>query len=218
MNGEDAVTVLILKSTVDRVFCAGADLKERLSMPEGQIAPFVTTLRDAFSNLADAPFLSIAAIEGSALGGGLEMALACDIRVASNSAKLGLPETGLAIIPGAGGTQRLPRIVGLPKAKEMIYLGSILTAEKAMSISLVNEVVEVGHAFSRAVQLAEVLASKGPVALRQAKAAIDGGYGLGLPDALEVERQAYGKLVHTRDRTEGLLAFKEKRSPSYTGQ
>ena len=94
------------------------------------------------------------------MGGGLELALACDIRVASYSAKLGLPETGLAIIPGAGGTQRLPRIVGLPKAKEMIYLGSILSAEKAFSISLVSEVVEDGHAFSRAVQLAEVLATK----------------------------------------------------------
>lgn len=116
--------------------------------------------QDAFTNLADAPFVSIAAIEGSALGGGLELALACDIRVASNSAKLGLPETGLAIIPGAGGTQRLPRIVGLPKAKEMIYLGSILTAAKALSISLVNEVVEDGQAFNRAVQLAEVLATK----------------------------------------------------------
>lgn len=118
--------------------------------------------KDSFANLANAPFISIAALEGSALGGGLELALACDIRIAGSKAKLGLPETGLAIIPGAGGTQRLPRIVGVAKAKEMIYLGTILDADKAYSISLVNEIVEEGQALNRAVQIAEQLEKKVP--------------------------------------------------------
>jgi methylglutaconyl-CoA hydratase len=124
----DRVDCLIVHSGVDRVFCAGADLKERLGMADEDVGPFVATLRDALTALAKLPFPTIAAMEGVALGGGLELALACDLRIAGANAKMGLPEANLAILPGAGGTQRLPRIVGVAKAKEMILTAQILTS------------------------------------------------------------------------------------------
>lgn len=168
----------------------------------------------------------------------MELALACDLRIAGSQAKLGLPETGLAIIPGAGGTQRLPRIVGLAKAKELIYTGRILNAEEAAAISLVNEVVETGHAYERAVQVAEGIATKvilkcyetavgnvvikyvfkGPVALRMAKYALERGFDMDISAGLVFEGDVYSKLVPTEDRKEGLRAFTEKRSPYYSGR
>ena len=126
VSSDKSARVVIISSNVSKVFCAGADLKERATMPENQIAGFVAQLRDSFQAVANIPVPVIAAIDGAALGGGLELALACDLRVASETSTLGLPETALAIIPGAGGTQRLPRLLGLGKAKELVFLAKRL--------------------------------------------------------------------------------------------
>lgn len=214
------INCVVVRSGVERVFCAGADLKERLVMPEDAVAPFVATLRAAFDGVAQLPMPTIAAIDGVALGGGLELALACDIRIVSSNPKnlLGLPETALAIIPGAGGTQRLPRVVGVAKAKELIYTAARLSPQQALSIGLVNEVAPEGvTAATRAAEMAVQIANKGPIALRMAKQSIDAGLALPLKDALEEENRGYIGVTYTSDRVEGLKAFVEKRSPSYRG-
>jgi methylglutaconyl-CoA hydratase len=212
------VRVLIVRSTVDKVFCAGADLKERLAMPEEKVAPFVGRLRNAFDSLATLPIPTIATIDGVALGGGLELALACDIRVASANATLGLPETNLAIIPGAGGTQRLPRVVGVAKAKQLIFTGARLNGIEAHGLGIVNEVVREGSSYAKAVEIANQIVDKGPVGVRMAKKAIDEGIAVPLSQALEIEKNCYAQVVPTKDRVEGLKSFTEKRKPVYRGE
>ncbi len=141
LSQDKNICALIIRSTVPKVFCAGADLKERATMSEADVVVFVYSLRDSLSAVANLPFPTIAAIEGAALGGGLELAMACDLRIAGADAILGLPETALAIIPGAGGTQRLPRLVGIPKAKELIFLAKRLTALESASIGFIHFLV-----------------------------------------------------------------------------
>lgn len=217
---------LVIESTVPRVFCAGADLKERATMNEEEVELFVKSLRDTFQRVAELPIPTAAAIDGAALGGGLELALACDMRFASSSAVLGLPETKLAIIPGAGGTQRLPRIVGVAKAKELIFTGRRLTAEEAAGIGLITEHVAsdtssgdaTGVASARAMEVfSSIATTAGPVALRMAKKAIDEGIELDMSAALAAERACYKQVIGTHDRLEGIKAFIEKRHPQYTG-
>jgi methylglutaconyl-CoA hydratase len=214
------VRALVLRSTVPKVFCAGADLKERAGMSEVDVELFVASLRDGVDAFARLPFPTIAAIEGAALGGGLELALAADLRVCSRSSLLGLPETALAIIPGAGGTQRLPRVVGLAKAKEMTFLAQRLSGEDAASAGLVTECVNDGQTEARAREMALTIAKKaGPVAIRQAKAALTHGMeATDMAAALQIERECYGNVICTTDRVEGLAAFKEKRAPQYRGE
>ncbi len=212
------VKVVVVKSNVDKVFCAGADLKERLTMPDEQVGPFVEKLRNAFDGLSKLPMPTIAAIDGVALGGGLELALACDIRIANENALLGLPETALAIIPGAGGTQRLPRIVGVAKAKELILTGARLSAKQSEAIGLVSECVADKTAAARGIEIAATIAEKGPIALRMAKKAIDEGISVDLDKALLIEKECYGGVIFTHDRKEGLKAFTEKRKPLYKGE
>jgi len=214
VSTDKSIRALILKSTVQGVFCAGADLKERATMPIDQVEEFVSKLRNTFTDFENLPFPTIAAIEGVALGGGLELALACDIRVASHKAILGLPETSLAIIPGAGGTQRLPRLVGIAKAKELIFLSKRLTALEALSIGLVTECVE-SDVSKKAFEMAVSIAEKGPIAQRMAKLAIDKGIHMNINEALIHEKKCYNGVIHTQDRIEGLLSFKEKRKPNY---
>ena len=215
VNNDNNIRVLILNSTVPGIFCAGADLKERAKMPTNQVEEFVTKLRNTFNDFANLPFPTIALIEGAALGGGLELALACDIRIASNKAILGLPETSLAIIPGAGGTQRLPRLIGIGKAKELIYLSKRLTAAEALSIGLVNECIESDASLNKAFEIASIIAEKGPIAQKMAKLAIDKGIHMDINEALIHEKKCYNGVINTSDRTEGLLAFNEKRKPVY---
>lgn len=212
------IRVLIVRSAVDKVFCAGADLKERLAMPEEKVGRFVSRLRDTFDNLATLPIPTIATIDGVALGGGLELALACDIRVASANATLGLPETNLAIIPGAGGTQRLPRVIGVAKAKQLIFTGARLNGIEAHELGIVNEVVKEGSSYAKAVEIASQIVDKGPVGIRMAKKAIDEGIEVPLAKALKVEQSCYAEVVPTKDRVEGLKAFVEKRKPIYRGE
>jgi len=208
---------VVLTSSSDRVFSAGADLKERATMTQEETYEFVSLLRSTMERVASLPMPVIAAVEGVALGGGLELALAADLRICAPTAVLGLPETSLAILPGAGGTQRLPRLVGEAKAKELIWTGQKLTGAEALECGLVNEVAT--PATERAVDLARAIASNGPVAIRASKVAIrEGGKQTCMTEALEIERECYAEVVPTKDRLEGLRAFREGRTPSYTGE
>ncbi|ORX59809.1 ClpP/crotonase [Hesseltinella vesiculosa] len=209
--------VLIVQSMVDGVFCAGADLKERVNMTPQQVSQFLHNLRQAFRDLETLPVPTIAVLDGTAVGGGLEMALACDMRVAGPQSKLGLVETRLAIIPGAGGTQRLPRLIGTSKAKELIYTASILNNKQALEYGIVNHALEQGSAYDKALEIAEKILPNGPIGVRLAKQAIDRGAHLDMDSGLEVEQSYYGQVIHTKDRLEGLQAFKEKRKPVYQG-
>lgn len=174
------------------------------------------------TSLENLPMPVIAALDGVALGGGLEMALACDLRVASSTAKMGLVETKLAIIPGAGGTQRLPRIVGQALAKELIFTARVLNGTDAYKIGLVNQVQEQNSngdaAYLRALQLAKEILPQGPIAVRVAKWAISAGAQTDLDTALSIEELCYAQVIPTKDRLEGLKAFREKRPPVYTGE
>lgn len=187
-----------------------------MSPPE--VASFVHGLRSAFSGVASLPMPTIAAIDGAALGGGLELALACDFRVAGGAATLGLPETGLAIIPGAGGTQRLPRLIGVSRAKELIFTGRKVDAPTALSYGLVDRVTAAGGAVESALELAREMLPRGPIAVRMAKRAIDSGMDAALEVGMRVEEACYAQVIPTRDRVEGLAAFREKRTPVYRGE
>lgn len=212
------VRVIIVTGAGDKAFCAGADLKEREGMSEIEVKNYIKTIRDTFTMLEDIPKPVICAINGYAFGGGLEMALACDIRIASENAKMGLTETSLAIIPGAGGTQRLPRIVGKAKAKELIFTARRIDAQEAYRIGLINEVVPREKLIDRAFEIADEIARNGPLAVEAAKFAINVGSEVDLKTGLEIESKTYDTLIPTRDRREGLLAFKEKRKPQYRGE
>ncbi|KAI9490616.1 ClpP/crotonase-like domain-containing protein [Zychaea mexicana] len=209
--------VLIIQSLVDRVFCAGADLKERATMSPSQVTQFLYNLRQAYRELETLPIPTIAAIDGAALGGGLEMALSCDMRVAGPGAKIGLPETKLAIIPGAGGTQRLPRLIGPSKAKELIYTASVLSNKQAYEYGVVNYVAE-ESAMDKALQVAQTILPQAPLAIKMAKLAVDQGAQVDIDTGLELEQAYYAQLIPTEDRLEGLRAFKEKRKPVYKGR
>ncbi|XP_071449749.1 methylglutaconyl-CoA hydratase, mitochondrial [Hetaerina americana] len=222
VSASNNTRVVILRSLVPRVFCAGADLKERLTMTPSEVGIFVSKLRAFTTRLENLPMPVIAAIDGAALGGGLEMALACDIRVASDSAKIGLVETKLAIIPGAGGTQRLSRIAGPAIAKELIFTGRVLDGNEAHQLGVVNHVVKQNDnydaAFNKAAKIAEEIALNGPIALQLAKTAIDKGFQVDINVGYSIEEACYAQLLHSKDRLEGLKAFVEKRAPRYRGE
>ncbi|KAK2184925.1 hypothetical protein NP493_249g11077 [Ridgeia piscesae] len=222
LKSDNDVRVMILRSAVPGVFCAGADLKERAKMLEAEVGPFVTSLRLLGMDLRDLPMPTIAALDGAALGGGLEFAMCCDIRVAADCAKMGLVETKLAIIPGAGGTQHLSRIVGIATAKELIFTGRVLDGIEAHQLRLVNHVTaqnEAGDAaYQKALTIAEEITMNGPIALRLAKLAMNKGSEVDLVNALKIEEACYSQIITTKDRREGLNAFAEKRAPKYIGE
>ncbi len=211
-----AVRVAIVHGGTAKAFCAGADLKERMGLDEAQVFGAVHRTREAAGGLEQLPMPVIAAIHGACFGGGLELALACDIRLAAEDARLGLTEVGLAIIPGAGGTQRLPQVVGIARAKELIYTAARLTAAEAAQIGLVNRVVSGAGLLAEARAMAGRMAELGPLALRAAKRALNAGQQLG--DGLRAEWEAYQSIIPTADRREGLRAFAEKRKPEYRGE
>ena len=201
------------------MFCAGADLKERKQMTPEQVVSFKRDMVDTFIRFENMPCPTISVMDGPALGGGCELSLCSDMRIATESSIIGLPETGLAIIPGAGGTQRLPRLVGVALAKELIFTGRRLNAAEAYDIGLVNYVrPDHATALEKAVELATIISEKGPVAIRAAKQAISHGINMDLTSALQFEEACYAKTLHTEDRLEGLRAFAEKRKPVYTGK
>lgn len=208
----------IITGAGDKAFCAGADLKERKNMSEGEVIQTVRYIGETMNNIERLRMPVIAAINGAAFGGGLELALACDIRIAVDEIKLGLTETSLAIIPGAGGTQRLPRLIGLGQAKRLIYTAKPVRAEEALKLGIVEEVTEKSQLIVTAMKLAEAIASNGPIALEQAKTAINRGMQTDISTGLEIEHLSYKQTIPTKDRQEGLLAFKEKRKPRYKGE
>ncbi|XP_782821.1 methylglutaconyl-CoA hydratase, mitochondrial isoform X2 [Strongylocentrotus purpuratus] len=219
---DNNVRVLIIRSEAPGIFCAGADLKERIQMTQEEVGPFVAKLRQAILSFGDLPMPTIVALDGVAVGGGLEMALSCDLRVAASSAKMGLVEAKLAIIPGGGGTQRLPRLVGPSIAKELMFTGRVLDGEEAARIGLVNHCVEQDDsqeaAYKRALELAREIATQGPIALRMVKKAVDKGVEVDLASGLAFEEAYYAQVIPTKDRMEGLMAFKEKRKPNFKGE
>ncbi|CAN0842547.1 Probable enoyl-CoA hydratase 2, mitochondrial [Linum grandiflorum] len=218
LETDDEANVVMISSSVPKAFCAGADLKERKQMTASEVGFFVHTLRSTFELIEGLRVPTIAVIEGVALGGGLELALSCDLRICGENAVLGLPETGLAIIPGAGGTQRLPRIVAKSVAKELIFTGRRIGGKEAMSIGLANYTVPAWTARTKALEIAREINQKGPIAIRLAKKAIDEGIQMDMERGLEFEKECYEQLIDTSDRLEGLAAFAEKRKPRYTGQ
>jgi enoyl-CoA hydratase len=218
LAGDDDVHVIVVTGAGERAFSAGADIREFVA-PAVPVRFREERRRLDFRQAMDrCPQPIIAAIRGYALGGGLELALACDIRIASEDAQLGLTEINLAIIPGGGGTQRLPRLVGRGKALEMILTGARLPAAEALRIGLVERVVPPGDVHSSAMELARTLADKAPVALRYAKEAVVKGLELPLADGLRLEGDLSTLLRTTEDRQEGARAFLEKRRPKWQGR
>ncbi len=212
------VRCLIITGAEGKAFSAGADLKERVAMSEIQVREFLDAIRKTFIELENLPMPVIAAINGLALGGGTELALACDIRIASEKAQMGLTEVTLGIIPGAGGTQRLSRIVGKGKAKELIFTGCKVNADEALTLGLVNKVVPAELLMESALEMANSISNNAPIAIRQAKFAINQGAEVELNTGLNIEGKAYELCLPTKDRLEGLKAFKEKRKPIYRGE
>ena len=212
------VRVVVLAGEGDRTFSAGSDVGEFESQrgPKGRERHALES--GVADRLARVPMPTIAAIEGNALGGGLELALCCDIRVASETSRMGLPEVRLAVTPGAGGTQRLPRVVGAARAKELILTGRVLTAEEAERIGLVSRVVPSGQALAVADEIAAEIAARGPVAVREAKRLIDLATDADLATGLAAELDASDRVFATDDMLEGAEAFFAKREPQYRGR
>jgi enoyl-CoA hydratase/carnithine racemase len=214
----EELRVVIITGAGTQAFCAGADLKERQTMSEAEVRRFLFNIRHVFTTIEELPLPVLAAINGVALGGGTELVLACDLRVAAVNATLGLTETRLAIIPGAGGTQRLPRLVGVGLAKELIYTGRQISAQQALARGLVNRVAEEGRLMEVCLDLAEAICQAGPIALAQAKFAVNKGMDADLQTGLAIEANAYEICIPTEDRREGLAAFRDKRKPNYKGR
>lgn len=212
------IRVVILTGAGEKAFCAGADLKERATLSELRVNEYLYKQRNLFTSIEDLNKPVIAAINGAAFGGGTEITLACDIRMISETASMGLTETRLAIIPGAGGTQRLPRLIGRGKAKELIYTGRRITAQEALEIGLVNRVCEPDALMTECRKMAAEMCLAGPLALEQAKKAINCGMDTDIHTGIAIETDAYKVLIPTEDRLEGLAAFREKRKPEYKGR
>jgi enoyl-CoA hydratase/carnithine racemase len=217
-GADRALRCVVVTGAGDKAFCAGADLKERARMSAEDVHAFHDGLRRALRGIEQAPQPFVAALNGAALGGGLELALACDLRVAADGVQLGLPEVSLGIIPGGGGTQRLARLVGVARAKDLVLTARRISAAEALAMGLVTQVAPRTRLLDEAVALAERIARNAPVSLRQAKRAIDGGLHLPLEEALELENQLYQDCLGTKDRLEALRAFAEKRPPVFTGE
>jgi len=214
-----SVRAIVVTGAGDKAFCAGADLKERQGMTDDDVRVQVQLYRSELGPLDRSPKPVVAAINGAALGGGLELALCCDLRVAAAHAQIGLPETTLGIIPGAGGTQRLPRIVGEARAKEMILLGRRLTADEALAWGLINRVTPAGkNVVDDVVEWIRPIAEGAPIAQAAALEAIDRALDVTLELGLELEKVSYDKTIVSEDRREALAAFAEKRKPRFQGR
>lgn len=209
------VRALIVTGAGEKAFVAGADISEMQNFTTTQALAFAETGHRVFAALEALPLVTIAAVNGWALGGGLELALACDFVYASEKAKLGLPEVTLAVIPGFGGTQRLTRLLGKARAKELIFTGDPVDAAKAKELGLVNDVLPPDQLIAKATDVAKKIASRGPLAIAQAKRAIEHGADLSLGAAGELERQAFAGLFGSADQKEGMKAFLEKRAASF---
>lgn len=218
LEEKEDVLIVILRGGGEKAFVAGADIKQFPSMDQATAERFSSQGQDVFNQIENFKGPVIAAIRGFALGGGCELAMACDIRVASEDAKFGQPETGLAIIPGYGGTQRMPRLIPAGKARELIYTGEMIDAMEAMRIGMVDRVVKGEDVLDAAERMAAKILAKGPLAIKAAKKAINEGLALPLREGLALESRIFGTLFTTEDKNEGTLAFLEKRKPLFKGK
>jgi enoyl-CoA hydratase/carnithine racemase len=212
------IRAVIITGAGDKAFSAGADLKEKAILKPAEVKEYILTIRNLFTSIEELPQPVIAAVNGIALGGGTELALASDIRIASKDASMGLTEARWAIVPGAGGTQRLPRLVGRGLAKELIFTGRRVEAEEALTIGLVNRSCTKETLLDECMQMADMICETGPIAIEQAKQAINYGMETDLHTGLAIESNAYWMTIPTEDRQEGLAAFREKRKPVYKGR
>ena len=217
ISSNSKINILIISSSIKH-FCAGADLKERAVFSVDETKKAVSAIGGCFTMLENLPFPTISAIKGSALGGGLELALCCDFRVAEDTAILGFTETSLGIIPGAGGTQRLLRLIGLSKSKYWIYSARKFSAEEAFIDGVVDFLAPDGEVLETGIDLATELMANAPLALRASKYAISKGSLLSLDGGLKVEKEAYGMILNSTDRLEALKAFSQKRPPKWSGK
>ncbi|MBM3948790.1 MAG: hypothetical protein FJ312_06050 [SAR202 cluster bacterium] len=216
--GNPEVRVIVLASALPKAFSAGADIQELVWLDEAKSVEFGALGHSVCDYIESLPKPVIAAVRGIAFGGGCEVAMACDLRIAGASASFALPEINLGIIPGWGGTQRLPRLVGKTAALEMVMTGTPVPASHALSLGLVNCVVPDEEVLDEALRLGATLAAKPPIALVLAKRAIHEGAREGLEDGLAVERDLFGQVRSTQDAQEGIEAFLEKRKPRYQGR
>jgi len=216
LDTDDSVRCVILTGS-DKAFCAGADIKEMAKLSAADIES-ADHLKPVWDRAASFEKPLIAALSGYTLGGGLELAMCCDIIIASEGTRLGQPEINIGIIPGGGGTQRLPRAVGKYKAMEMILTGGTISAEEAKALGLVNRVVPPGKYLEEATKMALEIASKAPIALRSAKEAIAASQEMSLSSGLELGRTLFYDLFNTEDKKEGMSAFLEKRKPNFVGK
>ncbi len=209
---------IVLTGAGDKAFVAGADIAEMLPMTPWAAREFSELGHLLTALLEDIPCATIAAVNGYALGGGLELAVACDIIYASENARLGLPEVSLGVTPGFGGTQRLVRLVGKLRAKEMIFTGDMVDAKTALDIGLLNGIVPREQLLAHCIQLAGKIAQRGPLAVARAKRLVERGYDMPLRAANRQEAESFALLFDTEDRREGMRAFIEKRQPKFTGK
>jgi enoyl-CoA hydratase len=218
LRGDGDVRAVIFTGAGDRAFCAGGDLKERNEMTDSAWRAQHVIFEQAAFAVLGCPVPVIAAVEGFALAGGCELALLSDFIVAGETAVFGLPETTLGIFPGIGGTQLLPRVLGAPLAKELIFTGRRIKVDEARAAGLVNHVAPAGQARAKALGIARTVAANGPIAVRQAKKAIMAGLDRDLESAINLAIDAYNVTVETEDRLEGVRAFNEKRKPDFKGR
>ena len=210
--------VLIVTGDGEKAFVAGADISEMAHLYEKEGYEFSKIGAVAFRKLETLPIPVIAAVNGFALGGGCELAMACDIRIASNKAKFGQPEVGLGITPGFSGTYRLAKLVGQGYAKEMIFTGKAIRADEALRIGLVNAVYEPEELMDKAIEMAQKMIKNAPLAIKYAKQCINESYDLIAEDAIELENTNFGKCFATEDQKEGMAAFLEKREAKFKGK
>jgi enoyl-CoA hydratase len=215
---DQSVRCLVITGEGDRAFVAGADISAMVSMSALEGKLFSALGLNVLRKLEELPIPVIAAVNGFALGGGTELALACDLIIAADKAKFGQPEINLGVIPGFGGTQRLARRIGLPRARELIYSGDMIDAETGLRYGLVNKVVPMADLMTEAKALAQKLAAKPPIAIRQAKAAMNAGIDMDLENGCRFENEAFALTFATEDKAEGMKAFLEKREAKFTGR
>lgn len=218
LAADPGVSVTVVTSSSPRAFCVGADLKERNSLTDAELGRQRPRARAAYTGVLDLPMPTVASVHGYALGGGFELALACDLIVADETTVLGLPEVSVGVIPGGGGTQLLPRRVGAARAAELIFTARRVPAEEALTLGLIDQLTPAGGDREAALALADRIAANSPVGLRAAKRALRLGHGLDLRAGLEVEDAAWRTVAFSGDRAEGVAAFNEKRTPRWPGE
>ncbi len=212
------IRLVIFRGAGGRAFSVGADLKERKTLTTEQVKRNLYKIGEVFTTIENLPQPTVAMLDGFAFGGGMELALACDFRIASEKSVMGLTETSLAIIPGAGGTQRLPRLIGESKALELILTARKLSAKEALDYGLVTKVSSDSTIVEETEAFVMSILANGPIALQQAKFAVKNGMNADLQTGLQIERKAYELTIPTEDRVEALIAFGEKRKPQFKGK